>query len=62
MWREGTRGSPGSILRWLARCPPSSWAHAQPVSCVNMLHRSVSYCKQSLAPAQAIKPRQVAKA
>lgn len=62
MLREGARGSPGSILQWLARCPPSSWAHAQPFSCVNTLCRSVSYCKQSLAPTQAVKPKQVAKA
>lgn len=32
--------TPGSLLWWLARSHPSSWACAQPFSCVNTLLQS----------------------
>lgn len=35
MLREVAQGSPGSLLRWLARCHSSCWARARPLSCVN---------------------------
>lgn len=28
MLQEAAQISPGSLLQWLARCHPSSWAHA----------------------------------
>lgn len=35
MLREVAQGSRGSLLRRLARCHPSCWARARPLSCVN---------------------------